>query len=299
LRVNFVMAAFTEDTSELMLTLAQQMKARGLTSVAAFRAMDANRGGTCSAAELHAWTRKEGLHFTRSECDAIVRACNGGRGGVDFASFSRALKAQQVRARRERAHHAAPVIQPTSAVRAAARSEFAGAPSSALAAHGKALLLRGLTSEFTMPTDGELARLWARYDMNGNGELSLAEIDRAVGEALPGVDRPALMRAYKFADADGSGFISRREFRLLLRSLVLFQRLWKQFAEIDDDGDRRVDLGEFARGAAALELDLSADEATAMFEEMDCDGGGFVLFHEFCSYMARLKAEQMEDAAHA
>ena len=33
-----------------------------------------------------------------------------------------------------------------------------------------------------------------------------------------------------------------------------------------------------------------------MFEEMDDDGGGFVLFHEFCSFMARLQAEQMEDA---
>jgi hypothetical protein len=29
---------------------------------------------------------------------------------------------------------------------------------------------------------------------------------------------------------------------------------------------------------------------------MDDDGGGFVLFHEFCSHMARLKAEAHEPA---
>ena len=33
------------------------------------------------------------------------------------------------------------------------------------------------------------------------------------------------MRAYKFADADGNGFITPDEFRLLLRSLVYFNEV--------------------------------------------------------------------------
>ena len=35
------------------------------------------------------------------------------------------------------------------------------------------------------------------------------------------------MRAYKFADADNSGLITKSEFVTLLRALTFFQNLWK------------------------------------------------------------------------
>ena len=37
------------------------------------------------------------------------------------------------------------------------------------------------------------------------------------------------MSAYKLADADGSGLISKDEFYTLLRALGFFQDLWKRF----------------------------------------------------------------------
>lgn len=43
----------------------------------------------------------------------------------------------------------------------------------------------------------------------------------------PGGFLKVLMRAYKFADADNSGLITKGEFVTLLRALTFFHNLWK------------------------------------------------------------------------
>jgi hypothetical protein len=64
-------------------------------------------------------------------------------------------------------------------------------------------------ADYPVPSRSELAALWRRYDCNGNGMLSLAEIDKCISAEFPEYDdKAALMRAYKFADADGSGFVA-------------------------------------------------------------------------------------------
>ena len=79
--------------------------------------------------------------------------------------------------------------------------------------------------KLVMPDKKGRAALFREIDNNGNGGLSLAEIDKAVvdgqiGRALGCADfnhKPALMRAYKAADTSGDGFIERREFFKLLK----------------------------------------------------------------------------------
>jgi hypothetical protein len=64
---------------------------------------------------------------------------------------------------------------------------------------------------------------------------------RQVVEIFPGYDhKPAIMRAYKAADANGNGFIGRREFGELLHFLIYFNGLWEKFEQIDADHDGRV-----------------------------------------------------------
>lgn len=53
------------------------------------------------------------------------------------------------------------------------------------------------------------------------------------------------------------------------------------------DHDRRLDLGEFEQASALVGHRLSAREAEAEFAAMDEDGGGFVLFDEFCVWCAQ------------
>eukprot|EP01046_Picozoa_sp_COSAG06_P092396 COSAG06_NODE_38624_length_421_cov_1.118012_1_plen_78_part_01 len=78
-----------------------------------------------------------------------------------------------------------------------------------------------------MPTKEERNAAFRRIDYNGNGALSLAEIDKAVVEIWPHFNhKRALMRAYKAADLNGDGLIKRREFRLLLNYVIFFNKLW-------------------------------------------------------------------------
>ena len=80
-------------------------------------------------------------------------------------------------------------------------------------------------SQLTMPDKAGRAQLFRDIDVNGNGGLSLAEIDKAVvsgliGRALNFPDfnhKPALMRAYHAADRSGDAFIQRGEFFKLLK----------------------------------------------------------------------------------
>ena len=88
--------------------------------------------------------------------------------------------------------------------------------------------------EIEMPSKEERTKLFNRMDNNGNGGLSLAEIDKGIIELYPAFNcKPALMRAYKAADKSGDGFIERREFRLLLHYLVYFNNIFHKFEEID------------------------------------------------------------------
>jgi len=48
-----------------------------------------------------------------------------------------------------------------------------------------------------------------------------------------------------------------------------------------------MDLGEFKKGQEVVGLALTDAEAEAAFAEMDKNGGGQVLFDEFCAYIAQ------------
>jgi Ca2+-binding EF-hand superfamily protein len=143
--------------------------------------------------------------------------------------------------------------------------------------------------KFELPPAAMTQQLFQRLDFNGNGMLSLAELDKAVVELWPKFNnKPAILRAYKACDANGSGFISKREFRSFLQYLVVYQALWERFSAIDSNGDRKLTLAEFLKGKPNLGLlaEKSDDECTRAFRSIDKNGGGVVLFDEFCSYFA-------------
>ena len=60
--------------------------------------------------------------------------------------------------------------------------------------------------------------------------------------------------------------------------------------QIDLDGDRRLTLPEFEKGCASLGMEMSAKQAAAEFALVDGDGGGLILFDEFCRWAARRHA---------
>ncbi|PRP87852.1 hypothetical protein PROFUN_04326 [Planoprotostelium fungivorum] len=130
----------------------------------------------------------------------------------------------------------------------------------------------------------ELKSLWNRFDYNGNGKLSLAEIDKAVIEVYPdlGKDKPALIRAYKAADTSGDGFIEKGEFAKLMKFLFYYDKLYKDFQQLDTNGDRRLTLDEFVKGheIAGIQGKHTKEEYKKMFDSIDTNHGGYILFEE-------------------
>ena len=73
---------------------------------------------------------------------------------------------------------------------------------------------------------------------------------------------------------------------MLLEYLIYYNNLWSKFEEIDSSDDRRLELHEFKAGCAVLGEHIHEDEAEAIFARMDANGGGFVLFDEFCVWVS-------------
>ncbi|CAF4303673.1 unnamed protein product, partial [Rotaria sp. Silwood2] len=90
-------------------------------------------------------------------------------------------------------------------------------------------------------TEDECRKLFQRFD-NGNGILSLAEIDRAIIYWYPefGTNRQAILRAYKAADANGSGFVEFKEFRRLIDLLYYYNKLSDLFAQLDTNKNKKI-----------------------------------------------------------
>jgi len=143
----------------------------------------------------------------------------------------------------------------------------------------------------------QLRSLWKRLDYNGNGIVSLAEIDKMVVELVAGQiwpawlnNKPALMRAYKktiLKDGDGDDWVEKKEFHALLLNIFWFNKLWQVFDAVDTGDDRRIDVQEFCRGMSILGLNMSQEEAYNEFNQIDTNNGGQVLFVEFCAYIRK------------
>jgi hypothetical protein len=147
------------------------------------------------------------------------------------------------------------------------------------------------------------SELWSRLDMNGNGIVSCAEIDKMVmelsrtsqyGGFFQKLDhKPAIMRAYMWttkreACSDGDDWVERKEFNALLKNLYFFNDLWTVFESADEGHDRRIDIDEFKDGLTAYGMEVNESIAQQLFARFDADHGGQILFAEFCEHFMSL-----------
>merc|ERR1712113_164602 len=131
-----------------------------------------------------------------------------------------------------------------------------------------------------------LLKWWHELDFNGNNIVSLAEIDKWVVESYPLLNhKPALMRAYKKTIREGNGddWVQKKEFKPLLGALFYFNKLFWLFNEVDGD-DRRMDFGEFKKCIGLAGIRMSETDCRKEFAQIDRNGGGIILFDEFCHW---------------
>eukprot|EP00056_Hartaetosiga_gracilis_P021672 m.25743 g.25743 ORF g.25743 m.25743 type:complete len:559 (-) comp9203_c0_seq1:809-2485(-) len=138
---------------------------------------------------------------------------------------------------------------------------------------------------------GKIKKLWAQLDYNGNGIVSVAELDKFLGESFPVLkNQRTIIRAFKYTtliEGDKDSWIEKYEFVNLLKNILYFHKVYTIFNRLDSDGDHRVSFDEFkSECLPALGLDLSEEDAQNEFDSMDADGHGMVLFAELCRWFA-------------
>jgi Ca2+-binding EF-hand superfamily protein len=148
------------------------------------------------------------------------------------------------------------------------------------------------------------SKLFSQFDPNGNGILSLAEVDRGLKQVLhlAGVEEctPAINRAFAAAreiappvSSFSNDYIDKNEFRVLFVYLRHYIELWELFCAIDTSHDRRVRLPEFQAAIPKLkqwgikEASSWQQDAHGAFSLMDKNDGGVVLFDEFADFVLR------------
>ena len=121
-------------------------------------------------------------------------------------------------------------------------------------------------------------------DGNGNGHLSLAEVDGGIQKVLRCEalfnSKPVVMRAFQAAknldgkDSSTDGeYLQLKEFRAFLSYLRQYFEYYVMFQRMDTSGDGRMDLDEFKQAVALIESwGAHVESAEAAFREMDEDG---------------------------
>ena len=152
-----------------------------------------------------------------------------------------------------------------------------------------------LPTEKTSESIAARRKMFSAFDPNGNGYLSLAEVDKGVQDVLGSSAlfdaKPVIMRAFQAAKGAvdtksklGADFVEKSEFFLLLVYLKRYFELFVMFQCIDTGHDKRIDVNEFRVAVGRLSnwgLELGADTIDSVFRDIDVDGGGQILFIEF------------------
>jgi Ca2+-binding EF-hand superfamily protein len=149
--------------------------------------------------------------------------------------------------------------------------------------------------------------VFAKFDPNNNGYVSLAECEKGCrdvlgfGDLLP---KPVVMRAYQAARGVSGGhgdYVEKSEFRLFLVYLQRYLELWQMFAAMDGSSsgvdDRRITYDEFQTSVPQLvqQFGITVDDPKATFDAMDVNGGGMVLFDEFSQWAMAAVVQKERD----
>jgi Ca2+-binding EF-hand superfamily protein len=161
-----------------------------------------------------------------------------------------------------------------------------------------------LPMEKTPEQKAKRKEMFDDFDPNGNGILSLAEVDlglKKIGLYKIFDCKKVIMRAFQAAkgvdskDKANDDFVEFSEFRLLLVYLRHYFELWEMFDGIDTGDDHRVDLDEFKVAIPKIEAwGFKVEDPEAEFAKIDANGGGQILFDEF-SHWAIKKGLDLED----
>jgi len=137
------------------------------------------------------------------------------------------------------------------------------------------------------------------FDVNSNGYLSLAEVDKGMRDVMGSDElfdcKDAVNASFHYAkkmstgeDKHGAEFLELREFRLFLQTLRQYFEYFQAFSRIDTGDDSRVSKEEFCSDATKEAMNKfikdPIEDYEAEFDKIDENKGGQILFKEFIQF---------------
>ena len=149
--------------------------------------------------------------------------------------------------------------------------------------------------------------LWKAMDVNGNGIMSLAEVDKGLRDNIK-LDslfdsKPVIIRAFNAAKDKGkhvskysADYVEKNEFRYLLVYLRQFAEYFVMFNRLDTGHDKKISFQEFERGLdECKKWGLKVEDARTTFDEIDTNHGGSILFIEFADFAMKNHLDLEDD----
>ncbi|KAI5579934.1 hypothetical protein POPTR_008G134300v4 [Populus trichocarpa] len=131
----------------------------------------------------------------------------------------------------------------------------------------------------------ELEQVFKKFDVNGDGKISSAELDSFWKKLGHEASEEELQRMITEFDADGDGFIDLQEFVALNTQGVdtneVMENLKDAFSVYDIDGNGSISAEELHKVMASLGEPCSMAECRKMISGVDRDGDGMIDFEEF------------------
>merc|ERR1719373_487505 len=82
-----------------------------------------------------------------------------------------------------------------------------------------------------------------------------------------------------------AAFVELDEFHNFIIATRRYIELYAAFEDIDEGEDHRIDFSEFSAGLQLLaQWGVTVENAEEEFQKIDENGGGQILFEEFCSW---------------
>ncbi|KAL1327919.1 hypothetical protein AAHE18_13G337700 [Arachis hypogaea] len=135
----------------------------------------------------------------------------------------------------------------------------------------------------------ELKRVFNRFDSNGDGKISVNELNNVLSTLGSSVPPDELQRVMNDLDTDHDGFISLSEFAVFCRSDTTdggATELRDAFNLYDQDKNGLISSAELHLILNRLGLKCSVEECHNMIKSVDSDGDGNVNFEEFKQMMS-------------
>ena len=134
------------------------------------------------------------------------------------------------------------------------------------------------------PKQDDMQALFDEIDDNGDGKLSMTEVEHAICHRKKKFNlKPAIvLRAFEKADSNKDGYVYREEFFMFLNMITYFNNLYQVFTLMDTNKDRHLSKEEFLNAADILNV----PNPEAVFEQMDEHMLGYIVFDDFCLWMA-------------